>query len=133
MTGRLTDLWRRLAQPAPRVDQVIRVGSMSDLPEQLDRRTVYLVGQPDFMKWAVLDCPCGRGHRLALNLSTSRRPHWRVAADDRERSPRLSPSVDSLIGSKRCHFWLHDGHVRWCRDATGWRRGRRGWQHGSRA
>lgn len=83
----------------------------SDLPEQLDRRTIYLVGNPP--KWAVMLCPCRRAHRLDLNLARPGQPRWTVT-----KSPSgdvsLHPSIDFADDTGRCHFWLRNGQIAWC-------------------
>jgi hypothetical protein len=89
------------------------VGSVADpdlVPDRLPRRGAYIVDRPSGPAWLVLDCPCRCGHRLLLNLSPAREPHWSVAAGKRL---TVRPSVDSLDGDQRCHFWLRAGRVRW--------------------
>ncbi|MFP1155603.1 DUF6527 family protein [Mycobacterium sherrisii] len=62
----------------------------------------------------MLECPCGRGHILELNLAHPRRARWTLTTSGGSRRvlPSLSPSVDSKAG-RRCHFWLQKGRVRW--------------------
>ncbi|MFL6061632.1 MAG: DUF6527 family protein [Marmoricola sp.] len=99
---------RMRIRPKARYTEVVVVRSRSDLPETLDPRRIYQLGEPG--KWTVFDCPCGRGHTLELNMAHPGRARWRliVAAT----GPSLTPSVD-FKGSRRCHFWLRDGRVRW--------------------
>jgi hypothetical protein len=112
---RLTDLWRRLRVTRPRIKHVSFVESPSDVPDDLPRQGLVVVGMPEYPKWAVFECPCGRGHRLMLSLQRGHRVSWRLRLG--ARGPSLSPSID-LIADFRCHFWLHEGRVRWVR---GWR------------
>ncbi len=67
-----------------------------------------LVGSP--AKWAVMACPCGQGHTIDLNLAHGDREQWKI---DVWPQPSISPSVDIKDPSRRCHFWLRDGRVRW--------------------
>ncbi|MGI9112850.1 MAG: DUF6527 family protein [Gaiellaceae bacterium] len=60
----------------------------------------------------MFECPCGRGHRLAVSLQQSHRPSWRLGLG--KDGPSLFPSIDS-VADRRCHFWLRDGRVRWVR------------------
>ena len=43
------------------------VSDMDDVPLSICPRRAYLVATPTRRKWLVFDCPCGRGHRIALN------------------------------------------------------------------
>jgi len=112
MKGRTIDLWRRLRLTRPRIDTVVYVESPADVPDDIDRQTLIVVGNRDFQKWAMLECPCGRGHRLAVSLQPGHRPSWRLTFD--ERGPSLCPSIDS-VARQRCHFLLRNGRVRWVR------------------
>lgn len=96
-------------RPRARFTQVVEVRDRAHLPKHLDPRRVYRLGDPG--KWVVLECPCGRGHVLELNLAHPGRPKWQVVAHG-GRAPSVSPSVD-FKGERRCHFWLRDGRVCW--------------------
>lgn len=65
--------------------------------------------------WAAFDCPCKLKHRIMLNLSTDRRPTWRLSG---KRSVTLSPSIDAWTGHIRCHFWVKDGQIKWVTERT---------------
>ena len=109
------DLWRRLRLTRPRIDNVIYVAGPTDVPDNIDRHTLVVVGSHEFQKWAMLECPCGRGHRLAVSLQRSHRPSWRLTVG--AAGPSLFPSIDSRR-KRRCHFWLRDGRVRWARSRS---------------
>lgn len=68
-----------------------------------------------FTKWACFRCPCGCGDKVALSLSATRRPAWRVSVDWLMR-PTVKPSVWQ---QDRCfsHFWVTGGGVDWCQDS----------------
>lgn len=102
------DAWRR--SPfcrCPRFPGVLRVASRADIPDALPRRAVTLVGEP--AKWAIIPCPCGRGHIIDLNLAHPGN-QWRVQGDQRL---TITPSVDVQDLPGRCHFLVKDGRVRW--------------------
>ncbi|WP_322921659.1 DUF6527 family protein [Nocardioides renjunii] len=104
------NLTRRLRRrPKARYTEAVTIRDRADLPEHLNPRRVYQLGEP--AKWVVLECPCGRGHVLELNLAHPSRPEWSVFTND-GKEPSLSPSVD-FKGERRCHFWLREGRVRW--------------------
>jgi Family of unknown function (DUF6527) len=113
------DLWRRLRVTRPRIKRVVYLDSPTDVPDQIERQTLVVVGDRDFQKWAMLECPCGRGHRLAVSLQRGHRPSWRLTLSPA--GPSLFPSIDS-VAARRCHFWIRDGRVRWVHRLGGRRR-----------
>ncbi|WP_375341732.1 DUF6527 family protein [Patulibacter defluvii] len=114
VTSRLIDWWRRRRWTAPRYVQVAYCDSRADLPTDLKRRTIAIVGSPDRPKWAIFACPCGTGHDIALNLAPTRRPAWTVNVGHGRAT--LHPSVDSVTDERRCHFWVRNGRVSWARE-----------------
>ena len=103
----LRNLGERLS-PARR----LRVHDDDSLPRQLPPRDL-IVAREGGEDWAVgLMCPCGCGDVLELMLVREVRPHWTLSID-RRRRPSLHPSVWRDTGC-RSHFWVKDGHVRWC-------------------
>jgi len=109
----LIDWWRRTRRNAARIDEVQIYPSAASLPAQLGRHVIAVAGDPP--AWAVMECPCGTGHRLKMRI----RPHgnavvWNLSETDG--GPSLRPSVDFNGLDRRCHFWLDSGRVRWVRD-----------------
>jgi len=100
----------RKAHARSRITRVITVGGRGDLPENLHPRCVYLLGATT-PKWALLDCPCGRGHTIELNLANPARTRWKVATNQAGQ-PTIHPSID-YQGQPRCHYWLRDGRIHW--------------------
>jgi len=110
LTSWLVDWWRRRRLTRPRLKQVAYYASRSDVPVQVPRQTLTVVGTEASPKWAIFECPCGRGHQLVVNLSPVRTPHWRLTTG--RRGPSLYPSID-YEDVHRCHFWLRGGSVEW--------------------
>lgn len=104
------DWWRRWRNR--RFKAVIYYENRRDLPARVARHTIAVVGTQERPKWAVFECPCGRGHQITLNLSPARLPYWQLEGDGR--APSLRPSVDSY-SPYRCHYWIRRGRVRWVR------------------
>jgi hypothetical protein len=104
----LIDAWRRRRLTTPRYRRVRFYESHADVPASLSRRTVAVVGSPDLPKWAVFECPCGRGHRIMLNLSPNRQPAWQLDPAD---GVTIRPSIDETATS--CHYWIRGGRVQW--------------------
>jgi hypothetical protein len=84
------------------------------LPISLSAGTLAVVGPRESPKWALLRCPCGKGHVIRLNLSATSWPSWRVFVGD-DGLPTLRPSVNLREKSQRCHFVLSRGQVFWAR------------------
>jgi hypothetical protein len=62
-------------------------------------------------KWAVLNCPCQRGHRVILDLHPKHSPRWRVIVM-RDGFPTIRPSID-VHEKIRCHYVVTGGRVWW--------------------
>lgn len=109
VTSRAIDAWRRgPLSRRPLIRGSIKLDSRVDVPLTLPRQRLMLIGEPS--KWAVMTCPCGRGHDINLNLANAGAPQWRVTDT---RRPSLSPSIDVQDPAGRCHFWLRNGRVHW--------------------
>lgn len=115
MIDRLTDWWRRRRFRSARIDKIVVYDRQAELPESISRRTLAVVGSLERPKWAALECPCGTGHRLIVNLSPNHRPAWEITNGAGGLS--MSPSIDYDDGDRHCHFWLRRGRVHWCSDA----------------
>lgn len=98
--------WRRW-----RVTSSVSAGD--EVPASIPPGGAVLVEVASMPTWIAFDCPCGRGHRVMLNLNQSRRPRWTL----RSRSPlTVSPSVDTIHDGRRCHYFLEHGRVVWVRE-----------------
>lgn len=84
-------------------------------PEELERGRFCIVRDGRIEKWACFQCPGGCGTKIQLSLSKSRRPSWTAKLDWLGR-PTLAPSVHQT-NDCRCHFWVRQGRVEWCRDS----------------
>ena len=86
-----------------------RTRSADEIPKYIPRNGVVIVGV-EKPKWIAFDCPCGAGHRVMVNLDSSRAPSWNLQST----KPRtFTPSFDIYENGKNCHFFIHDGKVLW--------------------
>jgi hypothetical protein len=122
IASRFVDFGRRQQLRDPRIDRTAYYAKQSRLPVSIPRDTLAIVGSKEDPKWAVFECPCGTGHTIMLNMSSARRPFWRLA--EGSLGPSLLPSVDFCDGYTHCHLWLRDGVVRFARDSQRQRRKR---------
>lgn len=81
------------------------------MPDQLDPRKVYLIGQPSSPWLAVMLCPGGCGSTLHMNLRKSQRPCWVVSINEKN-CASFHPSLWKKDGCQ-CHFFLRNGVVQW--------------------
>lgn len=98
-----------------RITQVVVVANRGELPEHLDPGCVYVLGATT-PKWALLDCPCGHGHNVELNLANPARTRWKVTTNNTGQ-PSIHPSID-YRGQPRCHYWLRNGRIHWVATRT---------------
>ena len=100
-------LWLRFRR-RHEIATIVQVGSRSEIPDKLGR-TLYIVGDPP--KWVVLQCPCGCGDTIDVNLMRSRNPVWRLSVVNGK--PTFHPSL--WVPAEKCgaHFWIRDGKITW--------------------
>jgi hypothetical protein len=86
---------------------------VEDLPEALEGRTLYLVGEGK--PWSAgLLCPCGCKETIQLSLVANDNPRWKLT-HHRDDSFSLHPSI---WRTKNCesHFFLRRGRISWARE-----------------
>lgn len=84
-----------------------------DVPDELDKGVIYLVGDRPTPWSAALLCPCGCGALIQLSLLPNDRPCWR-AQRHFDGTISLYPSV---WRNKGCysHFIVRNGRVLWAK------------------
>ncbi len=98
--------WLR-RRPAP-----LKAVRVEELPEELDGKTLYTVGEAEHLWFAAMVCPCGCGETLYMNLLPDERPRWELT-EHSDGTASLTPSVWRVKGC-RSHFWLRHGMIEWC-------------------
>lgn len=94
----------------PRWAGLYVVKRSEDEPDQIERRTVHLIGSVGNEWAAMFTCPCGCNQVVRLNLlKHGDRPVWKVQADSRGRAT-LTPSVWRHVGCNS-HFIMRHGGI----------------------
>ncbi len=86
---------------------------VEDLPDNLKRDTVYIIGGRDHPFQAVVVCPrkkCKEAIHLAI--SPESRKKWKVT-EHKDKSISLSPSIYVTGLPCKCHYWLKRGKIIW--------------------
>lgn len=105
----LAALRRWLTGRAP----AFRAVRLEELPDRLDSRSIYLVGEGQYCWFVAFRCPCGCGDVLQLSTMPEGRPRWLVR-EHPDGTVTLEPSIWRTVGC-RSHFFLRRGRVSWCR------------------
>lgn len=112
--GALRSLLPDWLRRRPRPIKAIRV---EELPDELDDKTLYAVGEAEYLWFAAMVCPCGCGETLHMSLLPDERPRWKLI-EHPDGTASLTPSVWRVKGC-RSHFWLRRGMIKWChKDAS---------------
>ena len=91
-----------------------KVIEVTDLPAQLDKQKIYIVGEGPYRWFLALLCPCGCQEVIYLNVRPDSHPYWRI----REHAGTIS--IDpSIWRQKGCgsHFYIRKGRIQWCKEA----------------
>jgi hypothetical protein len=105
----LPDWLRR--RPAP-----IKAVRVEELPDKLDGRSLYAVGEAEYLWFVAMVCPCGCGETLHMSLLPDERPRWKLT-EHPDGTVSLIPSVWRVKGCQS-HFWLKRGKIEWCPNDT---------------
>ena len=89
----------------------LRVKFVADLPDHLERHTLYAIGEE--APWsAAMICPCGCRSMIQMSLLPDDSPRWKMTI-----SPlgllTMAPSIWRTADC-RAHFFLRRGHIVWC-------------------
>ena len=86
---------------------------VEDLPDDVQRETVYIIGGRQHPFYAAVVCPrraCRQVIHLDLADEVERR--WRLNEHE-DGSISLTPSVHVTAMPCRCHYWFRRGRIRW--------------------
>lgn len=84
---------------------------VSDKPDRLKAKTVYVIGTRESPWQVAFICPCGCKSVIELFTNRQTRPRWDIRFE--KKTVTLYPSVHRTAGCK-AHFFLTSGKVNWC-------------------
>ena len=86
---------------------------VEDLPENVRRETVYVIGGRRHPFSAAIVCPRRACRQVIhLDLSSKVQKPWRLR-EHQDGSVTLRPSVHVTAMPCNCHYWFREGRVRW--------------------
>ena len=88
---------------------------VEDLPDDIQRETVYIIGGRQHPFYAAVVCPrraCRQVIHLDLSDDVDRRWHLNEHKDG---SISIRPSVHVTAMRCGCHYWFRNGRIRWVR------------------
>ncbi len=109
----LAGFWRWLRSWFVRRVRPLRTVHVEELPDKLDPKAVYVLGEGKHLWFVALLCPCGCKQVLQVSLLPDAKPRWRLIEHADDGSITLQPSVWRQIGC-RSHFFLRRGLIQWC-------------------
>jgi len=86
--------------------------AVDDVPDDLRKYCVYLIGEDGKLWQVAMLCPCGCSAVIQLCVLPDSRPSWSVSMHA-DGTVSLSPSVWRTTGC-RSHFFLRGGKIDWC-------------------
>lgn len=84
---------------------------VEELPDVLDSKCIYVVGEGSYNWFTAMICPCGCGETLYMSLLPDDSPRWDITMH-RDGTVSLYPSVWRKKGCKS-HFFLRNGYIIW--------------------
>jgi hypothetical protein len=93
-----------------KIKKVVVVDSMNDIPQNVGTK-LYVVYRSGQYRRAVLQCPCGCGRRIDLNLSGHASPHWTIKKQGKVVT--FSPSVWVPLDACGSHFFIRQNRIDW--------------------
>ena len=85
---------------------------LEELPDALDSKEVYVLGEGQHQWFVAMMCPCGCKETLQMSLLRDAKPKWSLI-EHGDGTITLQPSVWRKVGC-RSHFFLRHGLIQWC-------------------
>ena len=84
---------------------------LDELPEKVNDKTIYIIGDLNLPWLLALKCPCGCGSLIQLNLLKDTAPCWSYKIT-KKRKINIFPSVWRTVGCKS-HFVIRNSKIDW--------------------
>lgn len=114
--GFLKNLWQtlknRIEKWLGRFRVPLRTVKVEELPDILDQKSIYVVGEGSYLWFVAMVCPCGCKAMLNMSLMPDDRPKWNIE-EHNDGTITLQPSILRIKGCCS-HFFLRKGKVEWC-------------------
>jgi len=83
------------------------------LPEKIQDKTIFIVGEVDNPWLLAFNCPCGCNSLIQLNLLKDVYPGWRYMINKKKKI-NIFPSIWRTVGCKS-HFNVRNSKVIWAK------------------
>jgi hypothetical protein len=91
------------------------IKQLPEVPDQVDEKTIYLIGELD-KEWLILfKCPCGCDDKIFLNTILDVYPTWELKVS-KKGLPSIYPSIWRVVNC-RSHFCLKKGRIIWVKQS----------------
>ena len=87
---------------------------VEELPEFLNPKAIYVIGEGSHRWFVAMACPCGCHATLEVSLLHEAIPRWTLI-EHSNGTISLNPSIWRTVGC-RSHFFLQQGKIKWCSD-----------------
>ena len=87
---------------------------VEDLPKELDKSTIYIVGGKEHPFQAVFLCSRSCGKVISLNISKQHNKWERwIVTEHKNSTISLYPSIWMKTFDCNCHYWFREGRIIW--------------------
>lgn len=92
-------------------ERLYKARIVTDIPDNLDNKRIYIIENEGCNWQAVMICPCGCNKILHMNLMEEYYPSWKFTLLKKD-IVSLRPSINRTIGCKS-HFFVTNGKIIW--------------------
>lgn len=110
----LRALLQRFLQWLAKKPHPLTTKDVAELPDTLNARSVYVMGENEHIWSVAMLCPCGCGEILHMNALPDAKPRWKIERHS-DRTVSLYPSIWRKVGC-RSHFYVRRGFIQWCQE-----------------
>lgn len=94
-----------------RKEKLFKYKYVSDVPDSLVKKTIYVIGEQGYYWQLLMKCPCGCNTILYMNLMEDQKPCWSYIIN-KSKIISIRPSVNRMVGC-RSHFFIREGKLIW--------------------